>query len=175
MKNTRPVGWRRDTFPTSVVPRSGIPPVRAAAAPVRLGLKLRCFSAKTRSTWTATARGASPLLLSPPLPRRGRGRSRASFHRQRGTLGGGRCHLVPLTRAGARGSGGRARGVAVPASRDRHRRLGGTDAAPEASPRLDRRAGARRDRARHAVFLSITGNDAFAVQRTRETRLKTDN
>ena len=65
--------------------------------------------------------------------------------------GGGRCHLVPLTCAGARGSGGRARGVAVPASRDRHRRIGGTDAAQEASPRLDRRAGARRDRARHVI------------------------
>ena len=120
------------------------PPVRAAAAPVRLGLKLRCFSAKTRSTWTTTARGASPVL-SPRLPRHGRDRSRASFHRQRGTPAGGRFHLVPLTCAGARGSGGRARGVAVPASRGRHRRVG-RRAGGVAMPRPSR-GGASRPRA----------------------------
>ena len=68
--------------------------------------------------------GCVHLLLFPPLPRHGLGRSRASFHRQRGTLGRGRFYLVPLTRAGACVSGGRACGVAEPASLDRHR-LGG--------------------------------------------------
>ena len=46
--------------------------------------------------------GCVHLLLFPPLPRHGLGRSRASFHRQRGTLGRGRFYLVPLTRVSGR-------------------------------------------------------------------------
>ena len=46
--------------------------------------------------------GCVHLLLFPPLPRHGLGRSRASFHRQRGTLGRGRFYVVPLTRVSGR-------------------------------------------------------------------------
>jgi hypothetical protein len=69
------------------------------------------------------------LLLFPPLPRHGLERSRASFHRQRGTLGRGRFYVVPLTRVSGRAcpavAGGRGCGVAERVPLDRHR-LGGS-------------------------------------------------
>lgn len=46
--------------------------------------------------------GCVHLLLFPPLPRHGLRRSRASFHRQRGTLGRARFYVVPLTRVSGR-------------------------------------------------------------------------
>ena len=89
--------------------------------------------------------GASPPPLSPPLPRRGRGRSRRRFTvnaapRRRP------CHLVPRLRG--------ARGARRTGARRRCRRRvtkapppGGTDAGPEASPASTVVRGASRPRA----------------------------